>query len=143
MTFRSNPGMQLRAAYVSFRRRIQAHCSEYGITSDQLVLLSLLAEEDGITQTTLVERSYSDAATLTAMLRLLEGSAWIRREAHAEDGRAKRIFLTNEGRRLQDKVFRSHAPLIRSLTRHLNREEQRIVRSWLTHVVKTMEWDAK
>ncbi|HYP13359.1 MAG TPA: MarR family transcriptional regulator [Bryobacteraceae bacterium] len=138
MPFRKNPGMQLRAAYSTFRRRIQAHCAPYGITSDQLVILSVLAEEDGINQQALADRTCSDAATITAMLRLLERSGLIRRAAHDGDGRAKRIFLTEHGRSKQSEVYESHKGLIRSLTTGFSREERRIVNCWLLHVIDTM-----
>src|SRR5687768_14119425 len=91
--------MLLRKAYLAFHRRANARIVKSGVTADQFVLLTMLAEEDGITQITAVERTASDPNTVTAMLRLLEQRGLIRREAHSEDGRARCVFLTNEGKK--------------------------------------------
>jgi DNA-binding MarR family transcriptional regulator len=51
-----------------------------------------------------VERTASDPNTVTAILRLLERRGLVRREAHASDGRARCVFLTAQGRRVQRKL---------------------------------------
>ena len=94
-------GMALRGAYLTLHRRANAALSAFHITADQMVVLTLLAEEDGITQQDLVKRIYSDPNTITAMLRLLEDRGFISRRPHATDGRARCIDLTPQGRELQ------------------------------------------
>ena len=96
--------MLLRKAYLTFHRRANARIIKSGITADQFVALTMLAQEEGITQITLVERTASDANTVTAILRLLERRGLVRREAHARDGRARCVFLTSKGRRLQRRL---------------------------------------
>jgi DNA-binding MarR family transcriptional regulator len=96
--------MLLRKAYLTFHRRANARISPSGVTADQFVLLTMLAEEDGITQITVVERTGSDPNTVTAILRLLERRGLVRREAHAHDGRARCVFLTPLGRRTQRRL---------------------------------------
>ena len=64
--------MRLRVAYLTFHRRAQAHLSQFGLTADQFVVLSLLAEGDGLRQRELVERTGSDSSTIGAMMKLLE-----------------------------------------------------------------------
>lgn len=131
--------MLLRGAYLSFRRRIQAHCAEYGITSDQLVLLSLLAEQDGISQAELAARSYTDPATLTAMLRLIERAGLIQRKKNGKDRREQEVYLTQKGRRLQRKVFASHLPLVGRLADPFSDSELETVRRWLSRVIAEMQ----
>lgn len=138
MPFRDNPGMLLRAAYVSFRRAIQAHCSAWGVTSDQLVLLTVLSEEDGITQKELGARSYTDSSSLTEMVRLLEKTGLIRRRACGQDGRARRVYLTAKGRQTQARVFLSHLELIRRLE-PAGPEEARAVPAYLARVAAEMQ----
>jgi len=96
--------MLLRKAYLSFHRRGNARAIKLGVTADQFVVLTMLAEEEGITQITIVERTASDPNTVAAVLRLLERRGLVRREAHAHDGRARCVFLTPEGRRTQRRV---------------------------------------
>jgi DNA-binding MarR family transcriptional regulator len=107
--------MWLRKAYLSFHRRANAHLLSYGVTADQFVLLSLLTREDGITQITIVERTASDPNTVAAILRLLERRGLVRREAHERDRRARCVFLTAEGRRVQRRAARVAEPLLAAL----------------------------
>jgi DNA-binding MarR family transcriptional regulator len=64
-------GMLLRKAYLSFHRRANAWMLEHGVTADQFVVLSVVANEPGTTQVNIVERTASDANTVTAILRPL------------------------------------------------------------------------
>ena len=65
----------LRAAYWALRRQTNQALVAHGVTSDQFVLLSRLADEDAITQQELARRTSSDANTIRPMLVLLEKPA--------------------------------------------------------------------
>jgi DNA-binding MarR family transcriptional regulator len=133
MTFRDTLGMRLRGAYLTFHRMANAHFEPFGVTADQFVALTLLAETDGITQRELVDLAYSDPNTIGEMLTRLEKKRFIRRERHPRDGRARCVFLTNKGRKVQrvlwdsweghlqavDDAFRSHE--LKALNRYLAR----------------------
>lgn len=89
----------LRAAYWAMHRRTNAVLVQHGVTADQFVLLSCLADDDGITQQELAARASSDANTIRPMLLLLQKRGLITRRAHAHDGRAHCVELTAQGRR--------------------------------------------
>jgi DNA-binding MarR family transcriptional regulator len=108
-------GMWLRKAYLSFHRRANSRMLKHGITADQFVLLSVLAREEGITQIAIVERTASDPNTVTAILRLLEDRGLVRREAHAADRRARCVFLTAAGKRVQRQAAKESQPLLATL----------------------------
>jgi len=108
-------GMWLRKAYLSFHRRANARMLKHGVTADQFVLLSVLVREEGITQVTIVERTSSDPNTVAAILGLLEQRGLVRREAHAQDRRARCVFLTTEGRRVQKRAAKEAEPLLATL----------------------------
>jgi len=108
-------GMWLRNAYLSFHRRANSRMLKHGITADQFVLLSVLAREEGITQITIVERTASDPNTVAAILRLLEHRGLVRREAHANDRRARCVFMTADGKRVHRQAAKESQPLLRSL----------------------------
>jgi len=108
-------GMWLRKAYLSFHRRANARMLKHGVTADQFVLLSVLVREEGITQVTIVQRTASDPNTVAAILGLLERRGLVRREAHAQDRRARCVFLTAEGRRVQKRAAKDAQPLLASL----------------------------
>lgn len=89
----------LRAAYWAMHRRTNAILAAHGVTADQFVLLSRLADEDKITQQELARRASTDANTIRPMLLLLQKQGMVKRQAHAFDGRAYCIVLTQKGRR--------------------------------------------
>ena len=96
MSFHESVPMRLRRAYLTVHRAAQAHFAQFGVTADQYVLLSLLAEQDGITQKELAERMCSDGNTITAMVRLLETKKLVRRRRCDADGRARHeLVVTN------------------------------------------------
>jgi DNA-binding MarR family transcriptional regulator len=103
--------MWLRKAYLAFHRQVNAWMLKYGITADQFVILRVVAREPGLTQIEIVERTASDPNTVAAILRLLEDRKLIRRKAHATDGRARCVFLTVAGRKLQQEAFDDSEPL--------------------------------
>lgn len=90
----------LRAAYLALHRQTNACLADDGVTADQFVVLSALADADAVTQQDLVRRVSSDPNTVRAILILLEGRGLVAREPHPADGRARRVTLTPEGRRV-------------------------------------------
>jgi DNA-binding MarR family transcriptional regulator len=107
--------MLLRKAYLSFHRRANSWMVDHGVTADQFVLLTVVAREPGITQITIVERTGSDPNTVAAVLRRLERRRLVRREAHARDRRARCVFLTDEGQRVQRRAANDAEPIVAAL----------------------------
>jgi DNA-binding MarR family transcriptional regulator len=97
--------MGLRAAYLTMHRRASAELARFGLTADQFVFLTALAGGDGVTQKELARRTGSDPNTTSEMLRRLERRGLVARERHADDGRARRVSLTESGRGLQARAW--------------------------------------
>jgi DNA-binding MarR family transcriptional regulator len=83
--------------------------------SDTEVLLAAIAEAEGASQSDLVRTTGVDRSTLAEMMARMEKKGLIARAASADDGRAKSVRLTNEGRRRLDAVL----PAIKDVDRHL------------------------
>ena len=101
----------LRAAYLALHRQTNACFAKVGVTADQFVLLSYLADGDAMTQQELVRRVGSDPNTVRAMLLLLESRGLVRRERHPADGRARSVSLTRKGREAFEKLLARSEPL--------------------------------
>jgi DNA-binding MarR family transcriptional regulator len=86
-----------------------------GVTLRQTVLLAAIAEAEGASQSDLVRTTGVDRSTLAEMMARMEKKGLIAREAAADDGRAKSVSLTNEGRRRLDAVL----PAIKEVDRKL------------------------
>src|SRR6476659_467645 len=94
--------MRMRAAYAHLRRSTNLALSSFGMTSDQFVLLTVLAEAGEATQQDLVRRCYSDTATIGTMVSLLERKRLLTRAPHPHDRRARAVKLTVSGRGLAE-----------------------------------------
>lgn len=131
--------MALRGAYLTMRRRANALLDPLGATSDQFVLLTILAEEDGLTQQILVRRSFSDPNTITPMLKLLEAKRLVERRPHPRDGRARCVFLTPEGRALQTQMTEHIASLTHRLLRSGKAGQRQAILAWLAQVRESFQ----
>lgn len=81
-----------RLMRTAFDRRVKS----LGLTRSQWWVLNHLFRNNGATQSELAEILEIEKATLGRLLDRLEAKAWIRREEHATDRRAKRVYLTEE-----------------------------------------------
>lgn len=140
--FADSLGVRLRRAYQALHRRANAELRRrFNVTADQFVVLSLLAERDGVCQRELCRRCYSDPSTIGALLRLAERRGWVARQLDPADGRAWQVHLTPAGRELQRRLWEAAGT---SFHRALwavpaSPEEERILFEALDRVVAAME----
>ena len=97
--------MGLRAAYWAMHREADSLLQPHGVSANQFVLMSIIAECEGLTQQELVRRASSDANTVRAMLVLLERAGLLTRRPHRTDGRARNVVLTDKGRKMYTELW--------------------------------------
>ncbi len=87
--------------------RIRANGEEHpiGQRSGRLLLMEL-ARRDGRTQLDLVHATHLKAPTISVALQKLEKDGYVFRRPDEYDLRATRVFLTEKGRALDDKIRR-------------------------------------
>lgn len=86
-----------------------------GVTLRQSVLLAAIAESEGASQSDLVRMTGVDRSTLAEMMARMESRGLIARAAARDDGRAKSVRLTAQGRRRLDRSV----PAMRDVDRAL------------------------
>ena len=74
--------------------------SELDLTYPQYLVMLSLWEKDQVTVKHLAEHTRFDSATLTPILKRLEGKGWVARLRSTEDERRRVITLTKEGKEL-------------------------------------------
>jgi DNA-binding MarR family transcriptional regulator len=74
-----------------------AEARSSGLTPRQFAVLTVVAEQDGLTQTDLVERTGIDRSTLADIVGRLLGRGLIQRRRAKDDARAYAIKLTPQG----------------------------------------------
>ena len=128
--------MRLRAAYFAMHRHSNRHFLQFETTADQYVLLSYLAEEDGITQRELSSRCSSDARTIGTMIELLQRNGLVERQPHPSDRRAWQVFLTDTGRARHAQLRKNSEEIRDALNGALEPEELAIVQKALDRIAE-------
>lgn len=108
--------MALRRAYLAMHRRTDAALARHGVTADQFVLMSALADGHAATQRELADRTASDPNTVRAMLLLLEKRGLIARTPHPSDGRALAVALTPAGKKAYRTLWKASEPVRTGMT---------------------------
>ena len=118
-----------RLLRTTFDRRVR----ELGLTRSQWWVLNHLFRNNGVTQSELAEILEVEKPTLGRLLDRLEQKGWVRREADANDRRAKRVFLTQEVEPAIKTMRAAAAEMRRDAVAGLSAEQQeRFVDSLLT-----------
>lgn len=82
-----------------------------GLTPRQLAVLVTVAQNEGLSQTGLVDRTGIDRSTLADIVRRMQRKGLLQRRRTKEDARAYAVKLTDEGRR----VLRVAEPLAKKV----------------------------
>jgi len=109
-----------RLLRTAFDRRVKS----LGLTRSQWWVLNHLFRNDGVTQSELADILEVEKATLGRLLDRLEAKGWVRRESHADDRRAKRVFLTEEVEPALKAMRAAAADLRRDALAGLSAEDQ-------------------
>lgn len=99
----------LRKAWFGLNQAFRRFSSRAGITPDQFTVLRTIVEHEPeqLTQCELTQKISSDPNTVTSLLKRMEANGLIQRRCDAEDRRARRIVLNEDGRR----IYEQAAPL--------------------------------
>jgi DNA-binding MarR family transcriptional regulator len=71
-----------------------------GVTRSQWWVLAFLSRHDGMTQTSLASDLDLTKVAIGGLLDRMENSGYVERRADPNDGRARRVFLTEAGKQL-------------------------------------------
>ena len=85
---------------LAFWRMKHAFEREVGLSAATWFLLTMLIDEDGISQGEVSHRFEVDPSRITRLAQRLEKEGLLRRERDPEDNRVVRLHVTEEGRRL-------------------------------------------
>lgn len=90
----------LYAASMAVTRLYKPMLDRMGITYPQYLVLSALAEHDGLTIGAIADRLSLESSTVTPPVKRLEQAELVVRQRSREDERQVNVFLTEAGRRL-------------------------------------------
>lgn len=136
-------GYQIIQLCRAHRQYAERALNELGLHAGQEMILFQLWQEEGLTQSQLIEGMKVEPPTLTKMLQRMEKReggkpALIERRPDANDARVQRVYLTEEGRSLEQPVLRAWRGLEERTLRELNPEEQALARRLLAQMVGSL-----
>lgn len=77
----------------------------YKITPEQWALLNRLWEREGLSQVELADLTFKDKPNVTRMLEVMEREQLVFRQPDEYDRRTYKVFLTDKGRQLEEKLI--------------------------------------
>jgi DNA-binding MarR family transcriptional regulator len=101
--------LRLAKIYHKVDRASAEHLSTYGLSVGQFDVLAQVGAHEGITQKELAEKLLVTKSNICQILGRMEERGLVSRR---QEGRAKHLFLTEEGRRLSEEVVPSQEQLI-------------------------------
>ncbi len=83
--------------------------SQYNLSVPRFYILWHLGNEPGISSRRLSELMICDKSNITRLSKGLEADGLVVRQPHESDGRALRLYLTEEGERIRNAALDSHS----------------------------------
>lgn len=113
------------------RIRVHQLLEELGLYQGQPMVLRELWDQEGQTQSELAVKLKVTAATMTKTLQRMEKAGFLRREPDADDQRVSRVYLTDNGRKVQDAVEEVFHTIEAETFANLTPEEMMLMRRLL------------
>lgn len=97
---------QMLRTRMAFRQALQRILKRNNVdmTFEMLQVMSILWQQQGLSQQTLAERTAKDKACMTNLMNNLEKKGWVTRREDPADRRNRMVYLTSEGERMNDSV---------------------------------------
>jgi MarR family transcriptional regulator, organic hydroperoxide resistance regulator len=124
---------------LAFWRMKRAFEREVGVSAATWFLLSMLIDEEGISQGEVSHRFEVDPSRITRLAQRLEREGLLCRERDPEDNRVVRLHATEEGRRLIESRQERREAFEERIRRELRQEELAELRRVLGVVARLMD----
>ncbi|MEO5951381.1 MAG: MarR family transcriptional regulator [Chloroflexia bacterium] len=109
-----------------------------GLTGAQFDVIAQLSQNEGISQQGLSEKLFVTKGNVCGLLGRMEEKGWVKREDDPTDRRAHRLYLTEAGRQLAERVMPVQEQFIVEQMSVLTDEEQTTFRSLLRQLDKSL-----
>jgi DNA-binding MarR family transcriptional regulator len=112
---------------------------ECGLHVGQEMLLHILWQSNGISQSDLANKLEIQQATITKSIKRMEERGFVNREKDANDSRVSRVFLTENGINLQNNVEETWNKLENKTVKEFTLEEKILLRQLLLRVKNNLK----
>jgi DNA-binding MarR family transcriptional regulator len=131
-------GYLLRQAQASVRGAMERALSDHEVTAPQFTVLTMIVAYPGVSGADLARLTYLTPQTINVIVNNLERDGAIEKSAHATHGRILRLHATAKGQALYKRCRSRIAGIESELAGLLGKDEERIVRRWLSGVAEKL-----
>ena len=124
---------------LAFKRLVTTIERESGVGGMKWFLLTVLGRRDGLSQGEFTQEYEMDPSRVTRTAQSLESDGLIRRERDPEDNRVVRMYLTEEGSEVLDKLPEINEQLRRRVHSVLSEDEFEELRRMLGLLAEAMK----
>ena len=131
-------GYLLRQAQGAMRGAMERALVDLDVTPPQFTVLTMIAAYPGVSGADLARLTFLTPQTINVIVRNLERDGAIEKAAHASHGRILTLHATERGQALLRRCRGRVARLEEELVAPLGKEEEKIVRRWLSGVARKL-----
>lgn len=132
-------GWLINVVALKLKNELDAGLKEHGLSIALWPTLMCLWEEEGVTQREIAIKSKVESSTTTRTIDKLVKLNLVERQNDPNSRRSFRIYLTDEGRALKDKLIHLPTQINEAALSSLNDEEQDQMISLLQKMVKDID----
>ena len=132
-------GMELSFTNKFLHDNLRKASETAGVPEGYRKMLIHLEHEDGLTQLELAKRAHVSPPTVSVTLKKMEADGLLTRLADEKDQRTVRVFLTEDGRSLNRRVFLSMMRVDEELVKGFSEEEKALFLSMLRRMNHNLE----
>ena len=136
---RQNTSFALAKVCRAHRTHVGELLAEHGLHVGQEMVLVELWQDDGLRGGDLADRLGVEPPTITKMLRRLESCGLVERRADPEDARSLRVYLTGQGRALEEPVLRCWERAEQTVLAGMNARDRQTFRRLLDRVKSNLD----
>lgn len=132
-------GFVVNQTALKLRSEMLRRLKPFGLTPEQWSVLNRLAEQDGISQRELAERTFKDQPTTARILDKLMALGLVRRDDSASDRRAFVIAITAAGRELRERILPVAAAMNEAAGQGLSSDDRQRLFALLAQLQNNMD----
>lgn len=131
-------GYRIKLLSQLLTRQFQEKIDPYGLTPFHWVVLCCLWEQDGLATSDIGDRLCQVGGTLTGVIDRMEERGLVRRERDQRDRRIWRIWLTEDGRKLEEVLPPLAIDIIEKTLHGLSEEERQHLSQWIDVMISNL-----
>ena len=134
-------GYQIERTEQCMKRELRRTFNQHGfnITPYQWIILYRLWQQEGLTQAEIADHTIRDKPTITRMIDVMEKHGLLVRRNDHNDRRAYKIYLTDSGRQLKEKLPMIVASHIEKACEGISSKELEITFDTLAKICRNFE----